>query len=95
MSDLKTLSLGVVGDVTARELVNCRLCCYTPEPDSFMGVVINGTHMINGTQITPVTPTTSGYLFENKENNTTDLILPCGYGQTSFTDRSASSSQKK
>ncbi|KAK3837888.1 MAG: hypothetical protein JOS17DRAFT_377307 [Linnemannia elongata] len=64
------LRLGVSGDITAANAVVCAKCCYNLGGD-FMPY-INGTHLINGTDIFPVSPLNVGFGFGNDS-----VILPC------------------
>jgi hypothetical protein len=63
------IQLGNVGEITANATVECSACCYT-----IGGTMptINGTHMINGTDVFAVTPAPVGYYF-----GTGNIILPC------------------
>lgn len=64
------LRLGVVGEVTATNVVVCVRCCYHLGSDSMP--YINGTHLINGTDIFPASPAPIGFIFGNGS-----IILPC------------------
>jgi hypothetical protein len=79
---MQRLHLGPLGDADAPELISCARCCYyLGDQNPFgSGVVINGTHMTNGTQITPVIPSLVGYLFQEGDEKTA-LILPCAVTQ--------------
>jgi hypothetical protein len=66
------LRLGVVGEVTATNAVVCARCCYHLESNSMP--YINGTHLINGTDIFPASPGPAGFSFGNGS-----IILPCAF----------------
>jgi hypothetical protein len=58
------LRLGIVGDVTATNAVTCVRCCCHLEGDDLMPHV-NGTHLINGKDISPGSPFLVGFGFDN------------------------------
>jgi hypothetical protein len=63
------ISIGTLGDIRGISVADCTKCCYNTIPD--IQPYINGTHMINGTDIIPVTFMEIGYGFNDS------LILPC------------------
>ncbi|KAF9437109.1 hypothetical protein BGZ76_001939 [Entomortierella beljakovae] len=63
------ISIGVLGDIRAVSVTDCAKCCFNTIPE--LEPYINGTHMINGTDVIPVNFLDIGYGF----NST--LILPC------------------
>jgi hypothetical protein len=63
------ISIGTLGLIRAISVVDCHKCCYTTNPD--LQPYINGTHMINGTDVVPVKFMDIGYGY----NGT--LILQC------------------
>lgn len=71
--ETKHISLGHIGVVAAVEARACDKCCYRTSGDPTLSPVINGTHLLNGTDIIPVTRDEVGY------NAITSgaLYLPC------------------
>src|SRR4051794_11804000 len=71
--ETKHISLGHIGVVAAVEVHACDNCCYRTYGDPTRSPVINGTHLLNGTDIVPVTRGEVGY------SATTGgaLYLPC------------------
>ena len=78
------LDLGPIARFWAGNFVNCPKCCYVQPgyPSWDNPPVINGTHMINGTEITPVTREEIGYtvLVKDIEGDFNRTILPCSRG---------------
>lgn len=64
------LKFGVIGDITAANAVACVRCCYYLRSDWMP--YVNGTHLINGTDIFPGSPLPIGFAFGNGS-----VILPC------------------
>ncbi|KAG0252276.1 hypothetical protein DFQ27_008174, partial [Actinomortierella ambigua] len=51
----KEVSLGPFGKVSTKETHDCQRCCYVLGDKSLKGFpVINGTHLLNGTDAIPV-----------------------------------------
>jgi hypothetical protein len=63
------ISIAPLGGIRPLSVAECDLCCYNDYPSN--QPYINGTHMLNGTDVIPVHSTTFGYMFNNS------LILPC------------------
>ncbi len=67
----KYVSLGHLGVVATVEARACDNCCYRSSGDWTISPVINGTHLLNGTTIIPVSKGEVGYF----ANGT--VYLPC------------------
>lgn len=65
------LEPGVVGEVSAANAVVCKGCCYYSS-NEISKIYVNGTHLINGTDIFPGYHSQVGFIFKNDS-----LILPC------------------
>ncbi|KAF9433351.1 hypothetical protein BGZ76_009569 [Entomortierella beljakovae] len=82
MNLIEKLPLGLLGDIDASSSVACQACCYNPPEYIEAGIIhrpiINGTHMINGTIVVPVTKDYSGFGYRfNDTDNVASYILPC------------------